>query len=69
MIHAAEAAKLAFDAVVIAVVVGIAGHKPVAADVVIGFDLFHNVDRKSEPGDPRPTGLFVCKIELGMLKL
>ena len=65
LLHHAEAAKFALDAVEIAVVVGIAGDKAVAADAIVGLHALHHVDRKRQPGDPGRAGLFVGQVKTG----
>ena len=61
----AEAAELAFEAVVVPMVVGVPGGEPVPVNPVDGFDSFDDVDRERQPGDPRPPGRLVGQVELG----
>ena len=59
----AEAAELALDSVVVAVVVGVTGHEVVAADVVKGLHPLDDVDWEGNPGDPGVTVLLVLQVE------
>ena len=47
LLHHAEAAELALDAVEVAVVIGVARDEAVAADVVVGLDPLDDVDRET----------------------
>ena len=60
----AEAAELALDAVVVTVVVGVAGHEVVAADVVVRLHPLDDVDREGDAGDPGLSLLLVFQVEL-----
>ncbi len=64
LLHHAEAAELALLGVEVAVVVGIAGHKDVTADMVVGFNALNHMDREGQPGNPGGAITFVLQIEL-----
>ena len=61
----AEAPELALHAVEIAVVVGVAGDKAAAIDVVVGVNAFDYMHREWQPGDPRGAVSLVLQVELG----
>ena len=46
LLHHTEAAKLALNAIEVAVVVGVAGGETIAADVVVGFNALDYMHRK-----------------------
>src|SRR5262245_1142466 len=49
----AEAPELAFGAVEVAVMVGVASDEPVAADAVVCLHSLDHMDRERQPCDPR----------------
>jgi hypothetical protein len=61
----AEAAELPLVTVEAAVMVGIAGDRPVAADPVQGLHSLDDVDHVGEPGHPRHAGQLVGQVEAG----
>jgi hypothetical protein len=63
LINASEAAELALNSVVIAVMVGAAGHEQVAADVVEGLHLFHDVNGEGQARDPGRTCQLVLHVK------
>ena len=65
LLHHSEAAKLAFDTVIVAVMVGIARDEIVAADPVKRLDLLDHVDGKRNARDPGRAGELIGDIELG----
>src|SRR5262245_9269763 len=65
LLHHAEATKLAFLAIEAAMVVGVAGDEAVAADVIEGCHLLHNVHRKRQPRYPGSAVALVQQIEFG----
>ena len=56
LVDPAEAAEFALEAVVKAVMVGVAGDEAVAADLVVGLDALDHVHRKRQPRDPGRAG-------------
>ena len=48
LLHHAEAAELALDAVEVTVVIGVAGDETVAADAVVGLDALDHVHRERQ---------------------
>ena len=65
LLHPAETPKLAFHAVEITMMVGVAGDEAVAADAIEGLDPLDHVNGERELGDPRRAGELVGEIELG----
>jgi len=65
LLHHAEAPELPFFAVEKTMVIGVAGDKAVAADMVIGFDALHHMHRERQAGDPWLAVALVLQIELG----
>ena len=65
LVDPAEAAELALDAVVEAVMIAVARDEAVAADAVVGLDALDDVDRERQPRDPGRAGRLVGEIELG----
>ena len=63
LVDAAEATKFAFEPVIKSVMIGVAGDEAVAADLIVGLDALHDVNRKRQPGDPRRPRSLVGQIE------
>jgi len=64
MFDHAEAAELALEPVVVAVVVSVPGDEPGPVEPVDGLHLFGHLDGERQPGHPRPPGSLVGEVEL-----
>ena len=64
LVDSSEAAELAFDAVEVAVMIGVAGDEPIPADQVVGLDPRDDVHRERQPRDPRRSSRLVGKVKL-----
>ena len=65
LLHLAESAELALDAIKVAVVVSVAGDKAVAADVVVNFNALNDMDWKRDLCYPWFPRRFVGEVEPG----
>src|ERR1019366_4084003 len=65
LVDSAEAAEFTFHAVVIAMMVSVAGNETVAADVVVGLHPLDDVHGKRKSRQPRRSGQLVGYVELG----
>src|SRR5262245_868138 len=65
LLHHAKAAKFAFDAVEITVVIGVARDEAITADAVKGLYTLNDMNGKRNPGYPGSSGHLVRKMEPG----